>query len=103
MSDELSDRCIVHRVGPYDVQENGIVRDTRNCGVIVGRLEDIENPFEALKRNLGDDEGYAWGWHCNVAMAAQDEGVDHATANKAANRFMQTCFGIDTKEPSTNS
>lgn len=55
--------------------------------------------FKVLKDALTEDEGYAWGWHCNIAMAAQDEGVDHATANKAANRFMQSCFGIDTKEP----
>jgi hypothetical protein len=56
--------------------------------------------FDTIKKALIEDEGYAWSWHCNIAMAVQDEGVDHKTANKAANRFMQMCFGIDTKEPS---
>jgi hypothetical protein len=55
--------------------------------------------FGTLKKALQEDEGYAWGWHCNIAMAAFDEGVDHATANRAANRFMRMCFEIDTKEP----
>lgn len=53
--------------------------------------------FETLKKAIGDDPSYAWSWHCNIAMAVQDEGVDHATANKAANRFMQLCFGVDNR------
>ena len=63
---------------------------------------DTKEAFETLKKAIGDDPSYAWSWHCNIAMAAYDEGVDHATANKAANRFMQLCFGVDTKEPQRN-
>ena len=41
------------------------------------------------------DPEYAWGWHCNVAMAFVDEGGDHATANHAAARFMRLLAGVD--------
>ncbi len=37
--------------------------------------------IQVLTREMqADREGYAWGWHCQLAMAAQDEGVDHETA-----------------------
>lgn len=52
--------------------------------------------FAQLQKALQADEDYAWSWHCNLAMAAVDEGVDHKVANMAASRFMQMCFGIDT-------
>jgi len=55
--------------------------------------------FETLKQAIQNDHMYAWSWHCNIAMSFVDEGVDHETANKAASRFMQTTFGVDTKEP----
>lgn len=54
--------------------------------------------FRDLKYQMQHDESYAWSWHCNIAMAAFDEGVDHATANRAAARFMQMCFGVDTSK-----
>jgi hypothetical protein len=54
--------------------------------------------FETLKQELQADSEYAWGWHCNIAMASVDEGMDHAAANRAAARFMRNCFGIDTSK-----
>lgn len=44
---------------------------------------------------LQDDPGYAWSWHCNIAMAAVDEGVDHGTANHAAARFMRLLASVE--------
>lgn len=52
--------------------------------------------FRVLRRSLASDRGFAWGWHCNVAMASVDEGMEHAAANRAAARFMNLCFGVDT-------
>ena len=37
----MCDSCKVYTVGNYDVQENGIVRDNTNGGVIVGRLDEL--------------------------------------------------------------
>ena len=41
-------------------------------------------------RAMREDISYVWSWHCNIAMSAVDEGVDHETANRAAARFLQT-------------
>ena len=51
--------------------------------------------FDALASAMREDAGYAWSWHCNVAMAAVDEGVDRETANKVANTFMNRCFKVE--------
>ena len=60
---------------------------------------ELAEAFYRLRDEVRADQDYAWSWHCNIAMAAQDEGVDHETANKAANRFMQMCFGVDAQAP----
>ena len=49
-----------------------------------------------LGRQLHADDEYAWAWHCNLAMAAYDEGLEHHAANRAAGRFMHSLFHIDT-------
>jgi len=52
--------------------------------------------FQVLKHAIRRDDSYAWSWHCGIAMAFVDEaGVAHATANRAAARFMQMCFDVD--------
>lgn len=62
--------------------------------------------FETLKAAIRADEGYAYSWHCNIAMSAYDEIAKadgsnhdwaHERANQAATRFMKTCFDVDTK------
>lgn len=52
--------------------------------------------FNLVKDALQNDPGYAWSWHCNIAMAVCDSGVSHALSNKAAACFMQRCFDVDT-------
>jgi hypothetical protein len=49
---------------------------------------------EALSKAFKADPEYAWTWHCNIAMAAKDEGMEHKAANRAAARFMYNAFGI---------
>ena len=41
------------------------------------------------------DPGYAWSWHCNIAMAFVDEGGEHAMANHAAARFMRLLASVE--------
>ena len=56
--------------------------------------EEISQAFNAIKEAMASDPGYAWSWHCNIAMASVDEGMEHDAANKAAARFMYNCFGV---------
>lgn len=51
--------------------------------------------FNVLKQALQKDDSYAWSWHCNIAVSSMDEGMEHKAANRAAARFMYTCFDID--------
>ena len=54
-----------------------------------------------LSKAMLEDPGYAWSWHCNVAVAMQDEGAPHDAGNAAAARFMRAAFGVDTSNPPT--
>lgn len=54
-----------------------------------------ELKFQSFKEQIQQDIGFAWSWHCNIAMAAQDVGVTHEVANRAAARFMSVCFDVD--------
>ena len=56
-------------------------------------------PFDILKRAFHSDPDYAWLWHCNIAMAMHDCGVEGAAANRGAHLFMQRMFEVDTKPP----
>lgn len=51
--------------------------------------------FETIKSAMQEDPGYAWGWHCNIAMAAVDSGVGRIKANQSAAEFMRRCFGVE--------
>lgn len=55
-----------------------------------------EFAIQVIKQAMKDDEEYAWGWHCNIAMSFFDEGGTHEASNKSAARFMKNCFDIDT-------
>ncbi len=50
----------------------------------------------SLQHAMAEDYGYAWTWHCAMACAAGDEGLNHEAANRAASRLMQMAFHIDT-------
>lgn len=51
--------------------------------------------MQTIKDAIHNDSNYAWIWHYNISMSAFDEGLDHATSNKVAARFMNLCFEID--------
>lgn len=52
--------------------------------------------MEAIRKAMREDYGYAWSWHCNVAMAAYDAGAPIDKANERAAQFMRNAFDIDT-------
>ena len=56
----------------------------------------VTGAVQTLIETLKADPEYAWAWHCNVAMAAVDEGLSHYAANKAAARFLSWLAKIDT-------
>ena len=56
----------------------------------------VPESMATVSNAIRNDPGYAWTWHCNIAMAAVDEGVDHMTANKLAARFLMILTGVDT-------
>lgn len=56
----------------------------------------VPESMATVSKAIRNDPSYAWSWHCNIAMAAVDEGVDHMTANKLAARFLMILTGVDT-------
>jgi hypothetical protein len=55
--------------------------------------------MKVVSEAMLSDPEYAWSWHCNIAMAAFDEGLDHFRANKAAARFLALLVpGLDTSK-----
>lgn len=58
----------------------------------------IISAYEIIQKAIQTDPGYAWSWHCNIAMPMYDEGVDHFTANRGAARVMQILFKTDTSQ-----
>lgn len=56
----------------------------------------MPTPFDQLKAALNADSGFAWSWHCNIAMPIMDRlGCSHREANEAAAAVMQHLFGLD--------
>ena len=69
------------------------------CSANQNKPKHTAEAMAILSSAIRDDAGYAWGWHCNIAMAFVDEGATYDQANKAAARFMSLCFGADTTAP----
>lgn len=65
----------------------------------VATEEGVGRELNVIGDAMRNDLQYAWGWHCNIAMAFVDEGGDYATANRAAARFLTMLFpGLDTTQ-----
>lgn len=56
-------------------------------------------PYHIFRDALRGDPTYADSWHDNLAVAAQDEGVERDTANRIASRFMKAAFDVRTRHP----
>ncbi len=59
------------------------------------RNENIPQAMKNLAEAIQNDPDYAWSWLCNIAVSAQDEGIEYSASNRSAARFMQTAFAID--------
>lgn len=55
----------------------------------------ITKAFCVIETAIKQDHGYAWTWHCNIAMGFYDVGGEHKLANEGAARFMMVAFGVD--------
>lgn len=57
------------------------------------------HPFGLLQRILHKCDDYAWGWHCNLAMAAldSDAGISLKQANIIATAQMRHMFDVKTE------
>jgi hypothetical protein len=58
-------------------------------------LSAVSNAMQTVIGAMQTDPGYAWSWHCNVAMAFVDAGGDHYTANQGAARFMRLLANVE--------
>lgn len=81
------------------LDKGGDPRQTDMADVIERATKDLELDgnttswaVNVLKAAIHSDDDLAWSWHCNLAMAAQDEGLDHESAQRAARRFMGWAF-----------
>lgn len=63
--------------------------------VMAEKLDSVPIAFATLRRALQSDDGFAIGWHANIAMSAYDEGVSYETSQKIAARFMKIAFDVD--------
>lgn len=59
--------------------------------------KDIKKAIKVLSIAMREDPAFAWGWHCNIAMVAQDAGAPHEQANKQTAAFMRHTFNVDIK------
>lgn len=49
----------------------------------------IVDSLESIIAAMVNDPDYAWGWHCNIAMAAHDSGAGpHDACNRGAALFL---------------
>lgn len=56
----------------------------------------VQTALNEIREAMQADYDFAWSWHCNVAVASQDEGMEHEASNRAAARFMKAAFEVDT-------
>jgi hypothetical protein len=85
---------------------SGIEMDSRLAEAFADILGRTDVAFNTLKNALATDEGYAWSWHCNIALSMYDKlPIPHIAdmtarrlSNEAAASFMQLCFGVDMRD-----
>lgn len=53
--------------------------------------------MDAAIAAMKNDEGYLWGWFCNLKMSAVDAGATQEVAREAACRFISTLTNGEVK------
>lgn len=62
-------------------------------------VESYQKALKEISIAMQIDPDLAWGWHCNIAMVAQDAGAPHKEANIRAADFMRYMFDVNTTKP----
>lgn len=52
----------------------------------------VLDAMRVVIKALSEDDELAWGWHCNLALAAQDSGMEWSESQIMARRFMGWAF-----------
>lgn len=83
-----------------------VTKQTAHCAEFVANFDaEVSNvatdflvpqAVKTLQQALREDLDFAWSYHCNIAVAFQDEGGDYKTSNRAAARFMKLFADVDT-------
>jgi hypothetical protein len=58
-------------------------------------VQPVPAAIKTVVKAMQADPDYAWGWHCNIAMAFVDAGGDHYTGNQGAARFMKMLADVE--------
>lgn len=70
-----------------DGERNATIHIQANEGASTG--PSIVDSLESIIAAMVNDPDYAWGWHCNIAMAAHDSGAGpHDACNRGAALFL---------------
>lgn len=64
-----------------------------------GTAEPVAQAMQTVTAAMRADPGYAWSWHCNIAMAYVDAGGDRTIGNQGAERFMRLLANVDPAHP----
>ena len=82
-------RLLVPAAGRYNTSPPA------SASVSVERVEPVPAAMKTIIQAMQQDPEYAWGWHCNIAMAFVDAGGDHYTGNQGAARFMKLLANVE--------
>jgi hypothetical protein len=63
-------------------------------------IDNVAEALETLSKAMQNDLDFAWSWHCNIAMTAQDSGAPHKEANERTADFMARAFGVNVRDTS---
>jgi hypothetical protein len=64
----------------------------------MGSLLSLPAAMAVVTQALRDDPDYAWSWHCNLTMMAQDAGAARSVADEGSARFLQLLAGVDIRQ-----
>lgn len=92
----------------YNQPDQGVIVSLNNSPVVFKELsaeeivkarlannESIAKEMNIVQEYVKQDFEYFWGWHCNLTMAAVDEGVSKPRAMSISRRFLHSLFNID--------
>lgn len=106
----LSDLPPIAATNPGDTVFYKAVREAAKTfsspgdGITYTKIHDIRSAGYAVAtlKAFMQDHGYAWSWHCHIAMTVKDMGIPeccHTVCNAIAKRLMKALFDAEGYEP----